>query len=128
MTWNYIVDEHDVEQVTFRSGEARVAYMHAPRTIHHYVHRSTRRTKKSARRSNAPSLSCSQTYNPTLDLVFWKPFAQGRGKAVLGCTIDTIDVFIVSMPVLRVCALDTDSCSHTHTASTHILGLCLHSI
>ena len=26
---------------------------------------------------------------------FWKPFAQGRGKTVLGCTIDTIDVSIV---------------------------------
>ena len=62
--------------------------------------------KKSARRSNALSLSCSQTYNPALKLVFWKPFAQGRDKPVLRCTIDSIDVSIVSMPVLRVCALN----------------------
>ena len=65
-----------------------------------------RRTKKSARRSDAPSLRCSQTYNSTLELVFWKPFAQGRGKTVLDGTIDTIDVSIVSMPVLHVCALN----------------------
>ena len=55
--------------------------------------------RKSARPSDAPSLSCSQTYNRTLELVFWKPFAQGRGKTVLGCTIDTIDVCIVSVCV-----------------------------
>ena len=51
---------------------------------------------------------------------------QGRGKTVLGCTIDTIDVSIVSMPELRVCAPKTNNTTYLlsvllkcYTAATH---------
>ena len=37
---------------------------------------------------------------------------QGRGKTVLGCTIDAIDVCIVSMPELRVCVYYKIECKY----------------